>query len=662
MRTLIAILITGAVVLPAQQLVAPSPESVGIARGEDWHGYNIINSFEIGYRERTVSGNVDKYRSDVNLGNGIGLMAGRLTAHSKTGQGGWFDELVLTTQGMNSDPYRFASARLQKNGLYRYDFTFRENDYFNPGLTTNGGAGSHYLNTEYLLQDHDVTLFPQSAIKFLAGYSRGIQTGPGLSTVQLFDAHGSEFPLLENVRRVRNEYRIGNEVEALGWKLNWMRGWEDFREETLYGSGAGAGNDANPNTRTSSVSRREPYHGASPYWRAGIFTGRTRFNLNGRFTYTSGRRAFVLDEREAGAGTFGAAIQRYIVALGDARRPVMTGDLSLHGILTPKLTISNRTAVYRTRIQGTSTYGEYINGGLNAVLLGFQYLDLRTIANETTLNYQFARRMGIGLGYQFSRRQVSSAERSDAGFFTSDQRAVQTNRLHSGSGELRLQPLPRLSVLMDGEIGRADHPIYPISDANYRTAGGRVQFRTKKLTLSASSRANYNNNPASLSVYSSRSRNYGARASWRARNWLSFEADYSRVLLNTVGGLAYFARYQLVQGDRSYYFSNLHTANAGAHLSFAKRADIYLGFARVQDTGDGRRNALGNGIGSPLPAFQIAQTFPLTYQTPLVRISIPIRRWLRWNIGYQFYGYREEFFVFQSYHAHTGYSSLLWSF
>ena len=66
----------------------------------------------------------------------------------------------------------------------------------------------------------------------------------------------------------------------------------------------------------------------------------------------------------------------------------------------------------------------------------------------------------VGLGYQFSERRVNSVESSDAGFYTNDLRASQLNRLHSGSLELRLQPLQRLSVLIDGDMGRADHPIY----------------------------------------------------------------------------------------------------------------------------------------------------------------------------------------------------------
>ena len=50
------------------------------------------------------------------------------------------------------------------------------------------------------------------------------------------------------------------------------------------------------------------------------------------------------------------------------------------------------------------------------------------------------------------------------------------------------------------------------------------------------------------------------------------------------------------------------------------------------------------------------QTFPLTYQTPLVRLSLKLTEKLRYNVGYQYYGYHEEFGLLstnQSYRAGT---------
>jgi hypothetical protein len=46
----------------------------------------------------------------------------------------------------------------------------------------------------------------------------------------------------------------------------------------------------------------------------------------------------------------------------------------------------------------------------------------------------------------------------------------------------------------------------------------------------------------------------------------------------------------------------------------------------------------------------------------MARLSIRITPKVRWNAGYQYYGYREDFSAAQNYRAHTGYSSVSWSF
>ena len=59
------------------------------------------------------------------------------------------------------------------------------------------------------------------------------------------------------------------------------------------------------------------------------------------------------------------------------------------------------------------------------------------------------------------------------------------------------------------------------------------------------------------------------------------------------------------------------------------------------------------------------QTFPLTYHSPLARLSIRIAPKIRWNAGWQYYDYTEQFNLLgynQNFHAHTGYTSVLWSF
>jgi hypothetical protein len=143
---------------------------------------------------------------------------------------------------------------------------------------------------------------------------------------------------------------------------------------------------------------------------------------------------------------------------------------------------------------------------------------------------------------------------------------------------------------------------------------------------------------------------------------MSFDFSYSKLHLDTRGGIAYFADFNLVTGEQSLYISNIHHGNATVHFTLGSRADLFIGYSRVQDTGDGRSTPFGAGVGTSLPALQAVQTFPLAFESPLARVSVRLHERLRWNVGYQYYRYQEDFSSTQNYRANTGYTSLLWSF
>ena len=658
----LATLLLATVTCLAQSTVAPTPDAVGSPRGEDWSGYNIVNSFETGYRFHTVGGSLDQYRSTVNYSNGVRLLASFLSINSKDGHGHFFDDLVLTTRGLGNDPYENATLRIAKNGLYRYDLIWRLNDYHNPGLRTGDQAGQHLLDTQYTTSDQDFTLFPDSNVKFFLGYTRGNQNGPALSTIQLFDSRGNEFPLFENVRRVRNEYRIGNELRLFGYRFTWMHGWEDFKEDSGYASGPNAGNDPASTSTLASFHRSEPYHGTSPYWRGALFTEREHFSANARATYTSGQRDFVLDETSSGTNRFGIDTARQVVTAGKAQRPVFAGNLTLSYFPFPNLSATNQTTLNNVRIDGNSVYLQFDNATQAANFAAFEFLGIRTFANQTTLDFRLTHWLSFFGGYQYSDRQIRSQEfsKSQGGAFNA--LSQQTNILHEGQFGLRLTPAKPLSILLEGELGHASQPLSPIAERNYHTLSARLRYKLKTFSLTAVAGENYNTNSVTLSSFASHARNYSADAAWTPRTWFALDAGYTKLHLDTAGGIAYFANGQPLTGQQSLYESNLHVADVTARFDWKGRADFMAGYSHTQDTGDGRSSAVDASAGPVLGAFRAAQTFPLSYRSPMARLSIQITQKIRWNLGYQYYGYNERFLNGGDYRAHTGYSSVLWSF
>ena len=649
----------------AQPTVAPSPEA-GTRRGEDAYGYNFVNSWEFGYRARRLAGEESKYRSDVNFGNGVRLLAAQAGIHSRDGRGKYFDQFVWTTQGLGNDPYQSATLRLEKNRLYRYELGWRQNEYFNPGLVS--GRARQGLDTRRRWQDHDLVLLPESRLRLLAGYSRNSQDGPALATFHIDGAFGDEFPVFADIRRKQNEYRLGGVAEARGWRLTLVRSWENFKEDTRHRrTTPSEGENPADRVRLFGLRRDEPYHGTTRSWRVHLASGeRRRYALNGRFTYAGGERAFVADEVFTGTNRLAAERNRQQVVFGTGRRPVATGNLTLTLMPSRRLTLSNHTALYHMRMEGDAALGEFDNAVRLPVFVYFQALGIRTAANTTDINYRPSARVGLYGGYQMSTRRIRSRERLEVEGFEEVVPAEQSSRIHAGLAGLRLKPVGPVTLSLTGELGRADRPVFPTSERRYEAFGARAEYKTKAFRLAGSAGSRWNTNSAAVSVHSSRGRSYTADAAWTPSTRLAFEAGYAKLHLDTASGLAYFVAAQLIAGEQSLYRSNLHSGHAGFRVSMRNRVELYLGYHRIQDTGDGRTAASqppeGQAGGSTRAEFRAAQTFPVTYQSPLGRLSVRLHDKLRWNAGYQWYGYGEKFAALQNYRAHTGYISLSWSF
>jgi hypothetical protein len=660
--------------LEAQPVVAPTPDQVGSPRGDNTGDYNITQSFELGYRFKDVFGDDGMYRSVVNYGNGLRLLSSSLGIYSKDGHGHYFDQLTLTTIGLGNDNYQAAILRVEKNGLYRYDMTWRLNAYFNPGLTVAGGA--HLEDTTRRLQDHDLTLFPQSHYRLHLGYSRNTENGPALTTSQEFDSSGIGFPVFANIRRQWNEYRIGADAEFRGFRLTLQHRWDFFKDDTpLSADGVQGSPEPNDQSVLQQFQRSQPVHGSNPGWLGNLYGRRKFWGLDARLTYNSGTGNFALDEFAAGLETFGLAATRQIAVGGNANRPDLAGDFNLSLFPSDRLTVVNNTSISSNRIDGQSSYTEADDGVNLGTTVYFRYLGVRLVTNSTDVNYRVNPWFGFYAGYHYSDRLITTVEGDEVPAFANSTTSFLyqvSNHQNAGVLGLRFRPLKPLTINVDGEVGRTAYPLAPISPSDYHTINARILYRVKNLQLSTSYKQNYNlNPPMSFSTYSSYARTYNAAASWTPRNWFSIDASYSKQHLNTLDGLAFFSATtpegpsQLQTGYSSLYISNIHSGNLGARIAIGRRADVYAGYTITRDTGDGRSQAAPLGVNDLQALLDSVQTFPLAYHSPMARLSIRIAPKVRWNAGWQYYDYNEQFHLLgynQNFHAHTGYTSVLWSF
>jgi hypothetical protein len=319
-------------------------------------------------------------------------------------------------------------------------------------------------------------------------------------------------------------------------------------------------------------------------------------------------------------------------------------------------------------MDGSNLFEQFNNASFSYSYVYFQALNIRLITNATDARFRLSKKLSFFGGFRYAERRIQSVEDGTVpGFPYMGIAAEQTNHTRSGIAGGNWLPLPGLRVHVEGEVGTNDNPFTPVSLRNYHTIRSKVQYRHKTLTAGGGYQQNYNNNSIQITAYSSHARTYSLDASWAAKKWVSLEASYTRLHLDTIGGIDYFAGSPFareVSGTHSIYISNIHAANLGLRFALTTRADLYIGYNITKDTGDGRASEVAqpSAIGQ---VFYNVQTLPLTYQSPLLRLSVRLSEKLRYNLGYQYYGYNEQFGLFSTYenfHANTGYTSLLWSF
>jgi hypothetical protein len=198
----------------------------GIKSGD----YLIKQSFEFGGRFTDFTGDKSAYDTFVNLRSGPRLLGTTLEMQSLDHNGFFFDRLILSNSGYGGDPNDVTRLRVGKNKWYDFDGMFRRDENawgysllanpLNPATPFPNapanfspviGFSPHAMNLVRRMGDYNLILFPQSKLRFRAGYSRNVAEGPSFSSIH----QGTEQVLLQDWKTVVNAYRFGIDYKIL---------------------------------------------------------------------------------------------------------------------------------------------------------------------------------------------------------------------------------------------------------------------------------------------------------------------------------------------------------------------------------------------------------------------------------------------------------------
>jgi hypothetical protein len=206
--------------MPDQTVTMTADESAGKNTGN----YNVQQSVEFGYRDSMIGGNLNNYNTFENLNSGFRLFDYTVDMRSIDHRGIFFDSLTFSNFGYGGDPNDVSRLRIEKNKWYDFRALYRrEKDFWNYSLLANPlnpssfnpatpiTSSPHALNLSRRMQDYDLTLLPQSRLRFRLGYSYNVDSGPAFTTVE----GGTEPLLSQNVRYTTNAYRIGVDFKGI---------------------------------------------------------------------------------------------------------------------------------------------------------------------------------------------------------------------------------------------------------------------------------------------------------------------------------------------------------------------------------------------------------------------------------------------------------------
>ncbi len=230
-------------------------EQTGIDQGN----YNIKQSIEFGYRFSSVNGSEATYDTMVNLQQGPRLLGFTTEFRSLDHHATFFDHLYLSNFGYGGDPNDVSQIRISKNKWYAFDGMFRKDqnywDYsllanplnpntpvpnaplnFNPIInapsnvlgTSLIGTSPHAFYTRRNMQNYNLTILPDSKVRFRLGYDLNNVYGPGDSTLH----QGTEQYLLQDYSYHMQQYRLGVDFRFLPrTTISYDQIWSQYKND-----------------------------------------------------------------------------------------------------------------------------------------------------------------------------------------------------------------------------------------------------------------------------------------------------------------------------------------------------------------------------------------------------------------------------------------------
>ncbi|HRI04512.1 MAG TPA: hypothetical protein PLL77_12280 [Pyrinomonadaceae bacterium] len=668
------------------QTPSPSPTP---ATEVMWGSYKVTSASEIGWRFRGLSGNENKYRSDLNYSPGFRTFDTNLLLEADNGKGKYFDSLLISNSGWGSDPTGSTRFNMEKTGFYKFNADVKRVTYFNnlfnfvnPVPFANS---EHSSNIKHTFGDFDITILPQNeTLRFTAGGSFNNTNGAGGTTDRFFS---DEFPILTDTRSRSHDLRFGAEGKLFGFDWGLSQGFRTFKDRsTGFLDAVNQGNNPTNQSRLDTYFRSSPIDGDVYFTQFHAHrTFAEKFDFTARMIYSSASshssRVQTMTGRDNTNPTGILVTSDNINVIANAKRPQTRGDLGITYAATDKFRISNTFSFDQFSVNGDEMFQEIWTKASGSTLRSttlssaYRVNSYRRFVNTIEADYQFSNAVALHVGYRYTKRDINNNGFDTSCTFTTglctptttpfvESETNSTNALIAG---MKIRPVKNWTIYWDVEHGLADNVFTRLENYKYTNfrVRSRVTLNKVSFNFSASSKDNENASlpratitlPSTVNyITNTQNRYFSGTVDWDPMANLSFSTGYNYRHLTSYtpvavpisgapGGYA-FGFSQFFMRDHFFYFDV--TARP------TNRVSLYASYRINRDKGQ------GDLVSSPITiaAANFITSYPMQFASPEGRVVFRISRNVDWNIGYQYYDYKDDQTPFMNYRAHLPYTSL----
>ena len=642
---------------------SPSPSPSGESDGR----YSVKASTEIGGRWVDVNGFENKFRSDLNYRSGFRIFDSSVVIEDNGTGASYkaFDSALLMASGWGADPSGFFRANVERDHIYRLDATVRRVGFFNN--LDNHAIGQtkinyHNYDTRRNFGDIDLTFLPDNRkIRFRIGGAYSLRDGDFTYTSRASDA----FPVLADARSKAYDFRAGVDGRLLGFNLSGTYGYRTFSDKTSFRLVAPDEGDQINTTDIDAMERRNPVSGSTHF---GVFsvqrTIANKLDFTAKVLHSVTENSFSWNEFVVYRNPTLRRDEYNIT--GDSRRPQTRGDLGITWRVTDKFRVSN-----------TFTYDGFNTNGGNVYLQLAPLLGTQTLTSNYTVtryrrfmnliegDYEVNDRLAFNVGYRYTQREFRLEWINFNNLGTpinttpvEEEGENSTNTVIAGT---RIKPLKNWSIYADIEKGKADNVFTRAGNADFTNFRIRSQMRFDKVSANVSFITKDNEIPTDTSravprITDTKSRAFSATIDWNPIDELNLSGGYNYLQLTSKATVNFPPT--LIDA-LSEYFVRDNYVFIDATVRPHKRITLFGSYRWNKDLGQGDR---------AIPVYSapyVLGGYPFDFKTPEFRAAIRLNKYIDWNVGYQYYDYKEKpvqnvqwDVPFQNYSAHMPYMSI----